>query len=1145
MSDAPGIVHTVHPVSEGKDYSFPVEETKVLEFWEEIDAFQEQLRRTHGRPEFVFFDGPPFATGLPHYGHILAGTIKDIVTRYASTTGRHVERRFGWDCHGLPVEHEIDKAFGIKGKSDVLSMGIDTYNEECRKIVMRYSGEWRKTITRVGRWIDFDNDYKTLDPTFMESVWWVFRQLFDKDLIYRGFKVMPYSTACNTPLSNFEAGLDYRDVSDPAILVKFAVKEYERTYFVAWTTTPWTLPANMALCVNPDLNYSFLQDPHGDTLIVAEARQSFLPGATLKGKKDVLSSDWKLLKVIKGAELSGVRYLPIFDCYQDTYGDSAFAVCCDMYVASDSGTGVVHQAPAYGEDDYRVCIENGIISKGQELPDPVDPNGCFTQEAPSFVAGIYIKDADKDIIQFLKGNGLLLESSSIVHSYPFCWRSKTPLIYRAVSSYFVRVEQIKSGLLKNNAQTTWVPAYVQEKRFHNWIEGARDWAISRNRYWGTPIPIWESPDGEEVIVVGSIDELQRLTGCSDISDIHRHKIDHLTIPSNRGPEFPPLRRVEDVFDCWFESGSMPYAQQHYPFENQDHFEGNFPADFVAEGLDQTRGWFYTLMVLSTALFDRPAFKNLICNGLVLAADGKKMSKSLKNYPDPNEVINKYGADALRLYLINSPVVRAEPLRFKEDGVFAVLKEVFLPWYNAYRFLVQNILRIESETRQPFSPTVTDSDLANPLDRWIMASSRSLISFITKEMSEYRLYTVVPRLLEFVEQLTNMYVRYNRSRLKGKGDMHDSRIALNTLFNVLLSLCKTMAPFTPFFVESMYQNLKKCLPCAEASVHFCDFPQASSNESDEVLMRSVARMQSVIDMGRIIRERCNKPLKLPLARAIVVHHDEVFLHDLERNLNSYVLAELNVRTLDTVSDALTYVTLKTTPNFATLGKRVGKSMKALKLAIENLSDKEIADFRESGSINILDFHLSSDDILMKYEFQNKLGPNMDAISDADGLVVILDLSTDQSLEDAGLAREIVNRVQKLRKSSGLQVDDPVDVFYEILEQNDSLKMESARRIFTNDEGYFAETLGSEPKVGVQEQPGAVLLAKETVQLSNEIRLRLKLVKQQVNFKGANSPSFDAYLKCREYSTFKAESGIPLNVKVDGEDVSERISKDVQF
>jgi isoleucyl-tRNA synthetase len=627
------------------------QEQATLEYWKTTDAFKEQLRRSEGRPEYVFYDGPPFATGLPHYGHILAGTIKDVVTRFACSTGHHVTRRFGWDCHGLPVEYEIDKKLEIKGKEDVLRMGIDKYNEECRAIVMRYSKEWEKTVTRTGRWIDFENDYKTLDPSYMESVWWVFKTLYEKGLVYKGFKVMPYSTACNTPLSNFEAGLDYRDVSDPAVMVAFPVIGCAlQSSLVAWTTTPWTLPSNLALCVNPTFKYVYVKNPDGKVFIVAEVRVASLPGATKKAKGDKaapLSDGWSIVKTVSGAELKDLRYEPIFPFFQEEMQHTAFRVCVDSYVTDDSGTGVVHQAPAYGEDDYRVCVAHGIVEKGGVLPDPVDVNGLFIAPVPAPFAGQHVKAADKDLIQAIKDSGRLVDNRSIVHSYPFCWRSHTPLIYKAVGSFFVKVEEIKDKILANNKKTRWVPSYVQEKRFHNWLENAHDWSISRNRYWGTPIPVWQSEDGEETRVIGSIAELEEATG-TKITDIHRHFIDHLEIPSSRGPQFPPLKRVEDVFDCWFESGSMPYAQQHYPFENKERFEkvrivfpksndclpyktdtffylsqSIFPANFIAEGLDQTRGWFYTLMVLSTALFDKPAFQNLVCNGLVLAGDGKK------------------------------------------------------------------------------------------------------------------------------------------------------------------------------------------------------------------------------------------------------------------------------------------------------------------------------------------------------------------------------------------------------------------------------------------------------------------------------------------------------------------------------------------
>ncbi|WIA42069.1 hypothetical protein OEZ86_009348 [Tetradesmus obliquus] len=787
-------------VVEGKDYSFPAEEEKILALWDSLDAFKEQLRRSEGKPEYIFNDGPPFATGLPHYGHILAGTLKDIVTRYACSTGRHVSRRFGWDCHGLPVEYEIDKKLGIKSRDDVLAMGIDKYNEECRSIVMRYSKEWEVTVRRLGRWIDFENDYKTLDPSFMESVWWVFKQLHEKGLVYRGFKVMPFSTACSTSLSNFEAGLNYKDVDDPAVMVAFPIKAaggaaagavIEGSQLVAWTTTPWTLPSNLALCVHPELTYVQVKDPaKGTVYIVAEARLAALPGAVPKAKKGgdkkkgkegeaaaaAVPAGFELLTKFQGAELVGAAYEPLFPYFADH--TTAFRVVADGYVTDDSGTGVVHQAPAFGEDDYRVCLANGVIAKGEGLPCPIDLNGRFTAEVTDF-AGKYVKDADKEIIANIKAAGRLVDHASLNHSYPFCWRSDTPLIYRAVPSWFVKVEAIKERLLANNEVTYWVPSYVKEKRFHNWLEGAHDWAISRSRFWGTPIPIWASEDGEEIRVIGSIQELEEIAG-RKVDDLHRHFIDDITIPSSRGKGL--LRRIDDVFDCWFESGSMPYGQLHYPFENKELFEANFPADFVAEGLDQTRGWFYTLMVLSTALFDKPAFKNLVCNGLVLAADGKKMSKRLKNYPDPTEVIDKYGADALRLYLINSPVVRAETLRFREEGVFGVVKDVFLPWYNAYRFLVQNVRRWELETGETFNPgTTLDAGLealaaaadsseqqaagGAVLDRWIAAAVRSLTAYVRAEMEGYRLYTVVPRLVAFIDQLTNIYVRYNRKRLK--------------------------------------------------------------------------------------------------------------------------------------------------------------------------------------------------------------------------------------------------------------------------------------------------------------------------------------------------------------------------------------------
>lgn len=579
---------------------FPTEEVNTLERWKEIDAFKQSLKQSEGKKPYIFYDGPPFATGLPHYGHILAGTIKDVVTRYQHQRGYHVERRWGWDCHGLPVEYEIDKKLGISGRQDVLDLGIDKYNEECRSIVLRFTAEWRKTIERFGRWIDFDNDYKTMNLNFMESVWWVFKQLFDKGLIYRAHRVMPFSTACNTSLSNFEVALNYKEVSDPSIIVRLKIVGEEDSYVLAWTTTPWTLPSNTALCVNPELTYLRVKKvDDGAEWIVGKDRWDWILSSIKKdGKKD-----FKVLKECKGSELVGIQYEPLFSFFEKkVIKEKAWRIVSDGYVSTDAGTCIVHQAPAFGEDDNRVCLQHGVILKdGTGLVCPVDDSGCFTAEVPDF-QGQHVKAADKDIKIKLKEIGALVFNGEEKHNYPHCYRSDTPLIYKAVGSWFVKVEDIREKLIASNNQTYWVPPFVKEKRFHNWISEARDWCISRNRYWGTPIPLWCSSDFEEIVCIGSVAELEEYAG-RKITDIHRHFIDDIQIPSKMGKGM--LKRVDDVLDCWFESGSMPYAQQHYPFERKEEFESSFPAQFIAEGLDQTRGWFYTLMVLSTHLFEKP------------------------------------------------------------------------------------------------------------------------------------------------------------------------------------------------------------------------------------------------------------------------------------------------------------------------------------------------------------------------------------------------------------------------------------------------------------------------------------------------------------------------------------------------------------
>ncbi|XP_074008531.1 isoleucine--tRNA ligase, cytoplasmic isoform X2 [Numenius arquata] len=1017
-----------------ENITFPKEEEKILDLWKNLSCFQECLKQSKNKPRFNFYDGPPFATGLPHYGHILAGTIKDIVTRFAHQSGFHVDRRFGWDCHGLPVEYEIDKTLGIKGPEDVAKMGIEEYNNQCRGIVMRYSKEWEFSVTRLGRWIDFENDYKTLYPEFMESVWWVFKQLYDKGLVYRGVKVMPFSTACNTPLSNFESHQNYKDVQDPSVIVSFPLDEDTSISLVAWTTTPWTLPSNLALCVNPELQYVKLRDnATGKIYILMESRLIALY------KSD---SEYEILDRFPGIALKGKKYKPLFEYFIQCKDKGAFAVVVDSYVKEEEGTGVVHQAPYFGADDYRVCMDFNIIQKDSVPVCPVDASGCFTAEVTDF-AGQYVKDADKNIIKLLKEKGRLVHSSNFKHSYPFCWRSDTPLIYKAVPSWFVRVEHMVEKLLENNAQCYWVPDFVREKRFGNWLKDARDWAISRNRYWGTPIPLWVSEDFEEVVCIGSMAELEELSGVK-VTDLHRESIDHLTIPSRCGKGL--LRRVPEVFDCWFESGSMPYAQVHYPFENKKELEDAFPADFIAEGIDQTRGWFYTLLVLSTALFGRPPFKNVIVNGLVLASDGQKMSKRKKNYPDPMSIVNSYGADALRLYLINSPVVRAENLRFKEEGVRDILKDVFLPWYNAYRFLVQNvqILQHKDEGREFLYNENTVKESSNIMDKWILSFTQSLIQFFKAEMAAYRLYTVVPRLVKFVDILTNWYVRMNRRRLKGENGTEDCIMALETLFSVLFSMCRLMAPYTPFITELMYQNLKTLIDPASVqeknteSIHYLMLPQVREDLIDKKIESAVSCLQSVIELGRVIRDRKTIPVKYPLKEVVVIHQDPEALENI-RSLEKYILEELNVRqvTLSTNKDKYG-VRLRAEPDHMVLGKRLKGAFKLVTAAIKELKSEQLEKFQETGTIVVEGHELHGEDLRLMYTFDQVAGGSaqFEAHSDAQ-VLVLLDVTPDQSMVDEGVAREVINRIQKLRKKRNLVPTDEITVYYRAHPEGDYL------------------------------------------------------------------------------------------------------------
>ncbi|KAK6203262.1 tRNA synthetases class I-domain-containing protein [Scheffersomyces amazonensis] len=1024
-------------------FSFAKEELAVLEKWKEYDAFNTTLELTKDLPPFAFFDGPPFATGTPHYGHILASTVKDIIPRYATMNGHHVERRFGWDTHGLPVEHEIDKKLGITSKEDVYAMGIENYNNECRSIVMRYADEWRRTITRLGRWIDMDNDYKTLYPEFMESVWWAFKQLYNKNSVYRGLRVMPYSTACTTPLSNFEAQQNYKDVNDPAVTIAFPLVDDENTILVAWTTTPWTLPANIALAVHPNFEYVKIYDEEKKKYYI------LLEGLISTLYKKPSAVKYKVVERILGKDLEGLKYVPIFDYFYEEFKDVAFKVVTADYVTNDSGTGIVHQAPSYGEEDFNVAKKHGLITELRTPPEVVDDTGKMNNKVPD-LKGLYFKDADKVIIKNIIAKGRMLVNSQAKHSYPFCWRSDTPLMYKTVPAWFVRIEEIIPEMLENVEKTNWVPSNIKDKRFSNWIANARDWNISRNRYWGTPLPLWVSDDYEEIVCVGSIDELKELSGVQDITDLHRESIDSITIPSKQGKG--QLKRIEEVFDCWFESGSMPYASKHYPFENKDKFLDAFPANFISEGLDQTRGWFYTLTVLGTHLFKTAPYQNVIVTGIVLAADGKKMSKRLKNYPDPGIVLEKYGADALRLYLINSPVLRAETLKFQEEGVREVVSSVLSPWYNSYKFLKDAAELYLKDNGIEFKYDSKEIS-TNVMDRWLLASIQSLIQFIHQEMKGYRLYTVVPKLLAFIDDLTNWYIRFNRRRLKGftENGSQDTKKALDTLAEALLTISRAMAPFTPFLAEGIYQRLREYFHPSDLekfalnkqvkdtrSIHFLTYPEVRQEYFDEAIELAVSRMQKVIDLGRNIREKKTISFKQPLKELVILHSDESYLKDVE-SLKDYITEELNVKNIIITSDEAKYgVEYTAVADWPVLGKKLKKDAKRVKAALPNVSSSDVQKFAETGKLTVDGIDLITEDLQVQRGLPaDKTAGGFESRSQQD-VLILLDVNLYPELANEGLARELINRIQRLRKKAGLNTTDEIKVEYKLVKDTINFK-----------------------------------------------------------------------------------------------------------
>ncbi|MEI6198532.1 MAG: isoleucine--tRNA ligase [Actinomycetota bacterium] len=968
--------------------NFPRIEEGVLARWERDQTFAQSLAArpagTNGDNEFIFYDGPPFANGMPHYGHLLTGFVKDAVPRYQTMRGRHVDRRFGWDCHGLPAEVEAEKELGIAGHPAIAAFGIDKFNDACRTSVLRYTDEWQRYVTRQARWVDFENDYKTLDTPYMESVMWAFKTLHDKGLIYEGFRVLAYCWRCETPLSNTETRMDdvYKDRQDPALTVAFELESGEK--ILAWTTTPWTLPSNLALAVGPDIDYVELQHPDGNTYILAQARL----GAYEKELEGA-----EVVRTIRGAELVGRKYTPLFPFFAGT--DNAFQVLGANFVTTDDGTGVVHMAPGFGEDDQIECNAAGIPTLC-----PMDEHGCYTAEISPWV-GQHVFDANPDIIRTLKERGVVIRHDSYNHSYPHCWRCAEPLVYRAVSSWFVEVTKFRDRMVELNEQITWSPEHIKDGSFGKWIANARDWAISRNRFWGSPIPVWKSDDPTypRLDVYGSLADLTRDFGV-EVTDLHRPNIDDLVRPNPDDPTGKSMmRRVPEVLDCWFESGSMPFAQVHYPFENREWFDNHYPGDFIVEYIGQTRGWFYTLHVLATALFDKPSFLSCISHGIVLGDDGAKMSKSLRNYPDPMAVFDSHGADAMRWYLLSSPILRGGDFSVTEQGMRETVRQVLLPLWNSYYFLAL-YANADGVTG------VVRTDSANVLDQYVLAKLADTIDAVTASMDTYDLFAACQTVRSFLDVLTNWYIRRSRDRF-WSGDQD----AIDTLHTVLDYLVRIAAPLLPLVTDEIFEGLHGA---AVGSVHLTDWPSSTTLPRNSSLVSAMDMVRDVCSSALSVRKAHGRRVRLPLATLTIAAANASSLE----GFLDIVRDEVNVRdvVLTTDVDSIASHELQVVP--AIVGPRLGPRTQAVIVAVKK------GEWTQDGDvINVAGESLQPGEYSLKLVTQS--GSASAPLPGGMG-VVLLDVEVTAELEAEGAARDIVRAVQQARREANLDISDRIIV-----------------------------------------------------------------------------------------------------------------------
>ncbi len=964
-------------------------EKEILKFWEDNNTFEKSVHNRDGEAEFVFYDGPPFANGTPHYGHIMVSYVKDVVARYQTMNGKKVERRLGWDCHGLPAEMSAEKQLGVSGRKQIETFGVEKFNDFCRSDVLKYSGIWVDMFKRIGRWVDFNHDYKTMDLSFMESVINNFKQLYEKGLVYEDYRVLPYSWAAETPLSNFEVNQGYQDKTDNAITVMFKLENGMNV--LVWTTTPWTLPSNLMLAVGNDIDYAVMEE-NGEKYLLAQA----LLGRYKKQLEHATQVD-----TIKGKDLVGMSYEPMFPYFKQLKEKGAFKVLSGEFVSTEDGTGVVHIAPGFGQDDFDACR---AYDENFPVVCPVDEAGKFTAEVPDY-QGKQVFEVNEPVMQWLKENGLLVKKEQYTHSYPFCWRTDTPLIYKAMSSWFVKVTDFRDEMVKNNQQINWVPDHIKDGRFGKWLEGARDWSISRNRFWGTPIPVWKSdnPKFPRVDVFGSVAEIKEKTGI-EVTNLHKPYIDDVVYPNPDDPSGQTMmRRVSDVFDCWFESGSMPYAQVHYPFDNKEWFENHFPADFIVEAMDQTRGWFYTLTVLSTALHNRPAFKNCICTGLLMAEGGQKLSKRLKNYPDPNEVLETIGSDVLRWFLVSSPVLKGGNLAVDKEGkeISKAARVALIPLWNAFYFFT---LYANAEGYK--AKEVSSSSEA--IDNYILSKLKRLSQIVKQGMDTYDVAMATNETAAFMEILNNWYIRRTRDRF-WEGDKQ----AFDVLYTVLVNLSKILAPLMPFVSEYVFKTLT-----GEESVHLTDYPLLEQIKLDEKLVSEMDFLQDLCSAGKFIREEKNLRNRLPLQSLTVVGDNLGFIGTQYQEI---IKDELNVKEVKLDNNLAAYADKTVYLYTPLLGKALGKDMGPVMGAYKQGKWELNAD----GTLSIAGQTLNKD--LFEVRLNMKDGVAGQAFAD-NKAVVTLDTNVTDDLRREGMARDFVRLVQQFRKDKDFNISDRIELCY---------------------------------------------------------------------------------------------------------------------